>query len=255
LVVGFGADEELFPIEHAIIEGDPGILEGVRGSPWDELNEHRKRTYRHESGATMSPAITGIDLGGHHSKETHTYVRKHRAEGRLYGIKGSSLGEGVPLVSQQKYSNTGKAFYYMLGVFPAKEAIMKRLEKIADPGPGYIHIPDWMDVEHIAQLTSEELRTSLKGGRPKREWVKKRERNEFLDLVVYALCILHVLGPAVVRNLGEAARELSAKAAVERERNGGASVEDQSTDEPEPPPVTPRRSSGWMRGRGRPGWD
>jgi phage terminase large subunit GpA-like protein len=247
LVVGFGDDEELFPIEHEIIEGDPGIPERSPGSPWTKLTELRKRTYRHESGALLSPTIEGIDLGGHHSKEVHTYVRKHRAEGRLYGIKGSSVGEGAPLVSQAKYSNTGKAFYYMLGVFTAKEAVMKRLEKLTEPGPGYIHIPDWMDAEHIAQLTAEELKTSFKGGRPKRTWVKKRDRNEFLDLVVYAFCLLHALGPAIVRNLGDAARGCRLRRAAGEDDRTDDSVDAPPADPDPPPEPRSRRRGGWMK--------
>lgn len=258
LVVGFGADEEMWPIEHEIIEGDPGIPEnaivgeGEKPSPWDELTRQRARTYLHESGAKLSPAMTGIDLGGHHSKNVHAYARAHRVD-RVYGIRGSNLGEGVPLISKQKYSNTGQSFYYTLGVFAAKEAIMKRLEKLDESGPGYIHIPDWMDREHIDQLTAEELITSLKGGRPKREWVKRRDRNEFLDLVTYAFCLLHALGPAVVRNLGATALELMATHKPEEPPDESA-AEGESDPSPEPPPLPPRRRSSWMRGGGRPGW-
>lgn len=257
LVVGYGEGEELWPIEHEIIEGDPGMPEGAKvqpgqlHSPWDELTRQRARTYRHESGELLTPAITGIDLGGHHAKNVHAYARKHRAD-RVYGIRGSNLGEGVPLISKQKYSNTGAAFYYTLGVFGAKEAIMKRLEKLDEAGPGYIHIPDWMDQELINQLTAEELITSLKGGRPKREWIKRRDRNEFLDLTVYSLCILHALGPAVVRNLGGASRELAAKAEAKKKASGGENAEttgpsdDTPTDQADETPTEPRRRRGWM---------
>lgn len=257
LVVGFGAEEELWPIEHEIIAGDPGIPEGAKDSPWDMLTVVRARVYRHESGTELSPAITAIDLGGHHPKNVHAYARKHRTE-KVFGIRGSTLGEGVPLISKQKYSNTGQAFYYTLGVFGAKEAIMKRLEKITEFGPGYIHIPDWMDREHIEQLTAEELITSLKGGRPKREFVKRRARNEFLDLVTYAFCMIHALGPAAVRNLGAVSLEMAA-AAQSAKRDGESTDERGSEDgsntptDLDPPPA-PRRRGGWMSGGRRPGW-
>jgi phage terminase large subunit GpA-like protein len=42
-----------------------------------------------------------------------------------------------------------------------------------------------------------------------REWVKLRERNEALDLEVYALAALYILGPALIRRLPERAARLT----------------------------------------------
>lgn len=255
LVVGFGEGEELFPIEHEIIEGDPGIPEGSPGSPWNELAAQLTRTYRHESGAMLKPAVTGIDLGGHHSKNVYAFARAHSV-GRVYAVQGSNLGPGVPLISKQKYSNTGRTVFYSLGVFTAKEALMARLAKIEAPGPGYIHIPEWMDREHIDQLTSEELVTRIVGGRQQRLWKKTRDRNEFLDLTVYAFCLLHVLGPSVVRNLGASALALMAAANPIAEPGPEAEAEQKQRDEqnaadrPGPYGLRERKSTGgWMRRR------
>jgi phage terminase large subunit GpA-like protein len=86
------------------------------------------------------------------------------------------------------------------------------LSKIKAPGPGYIHLPEWYDEEHRAQLTAEKLVTRIVGGRPKRVWIKTRDRNEQLDLFAYALAALQQLGPAIVRGLGAIAKQIAAKA-------------------------------------------
>jgi len=43
------------------------------------------------------------------------------------------------------------------------------------------------------------------------EWVKIRERNEALDLTVYCLAALYILGPQFVKGLPQYAAELARK--------------------------------------------
>jgi len=75
---------------------------------------------------------------------------------------------------------------------------MSRLQ-IQSPGPGYIHLPEWVDEEFVAQLTAEKaIRKYAKGRGAVREWVKLRERNEALDLEVCALAALDIMGPGTV---------------------------------------------------------
>jgi phage terminase large subunit GpA-like protein len=258
LIVGFGEGEELWPIEHEIIEGDPGIpyrkiADPETPSPWNELATMLDREYVHEGGAKITPAITGIDLGGHHTKNVYGFAREF-ASRRVFALQGSNLGAGVPLVSKKKYSNTGKAFFYTLGVFTAKEAIVARLKKLTDPGPGCIHIPDWMDREHIEQLTAEELVTKREGGKVERVWQKRRERNEFLDLTVYAFCMLHALGIGVVRMLGDSAKDLLAEGAKAKAETEAAERADPSADSPAPDPEpTEDRGPYGLRERRNPG--
>lgn len=208
LVVGYGEKEEAWPIEHEILPGDPGIPEGSVGSPWNLLASlvDSPRSYRHESGAMLVPRITGIDAGGHHSKQVYAFTRSRQGQ-RVYALHGSTLGEGAPILSKPTRNNSARAILYNVGVFTVKEAITARLAKVKEPGPGFIHIPDWMDSEHIAQFTAERLITKIVGGRRKRIWIKTRDRNEFLDLFAYSIGMLHALGLGVVRNLGAMASE------------------------------------------------
>ena len=97
----------------------------------------------------------------------------------------------------------------MLCVDTGKDIVFSRL-RIQTPGHGYIHLPDWVDEEFVAQLTAEKaIRKYVKGRGAVREWVKLRERNEALDLEVYALAALYVLGQSFVRGLGERAAEFA----------------------------------------------
>jgi phage terminase large subunit GpA-like protein len=63
-----------------------------------------------------------------------------------------------------------------------------------------------VDAEYLAQLTAEKaIRKYVKGRGAVREWVKLRQRNEALDLEVYALGALYILGQPFVHSLQERA--------------------------------------------------
>lgn len=233
-VWGFGAGEEAWPVEHELLPGDPGLPEGSPGSPWNLLAQRLTMEYEHESGAMLRPVVTGIDAGGHHAKNVYAFTRPRQAQ-RVYALHGSTLGEGAPLLSRPTRNNSAKAILYSVGVFTAKEAIMARLAKIRESGPGYVHIPDWMDGEHLEQLTAEKLITKIVGGRPKRVWLKTRNRNEFLDLFAYALAMLHVMGPAFVKGLGERAAKLREAAASRIASERRADGDEELDDSPDPP--------------------
>lgn len=92
------------------------------------------------------------------------------------------------------------------------------------PGPGYMHLPDWVEDEYIAQLTSEKaIRKYVRGRGAVREWIKTRERNEAFDLEVYALAALRTRGANYLR------KALQAPVAVEK------SITGHPTAAPEPP--------------------
>lgn len=206
-VWGFGAGEETWPIETEIIIGDPSIPLSNPNSPWRILDEHIMRSYTHESGAEIKARITLVDSGGHHTAEVYEYGRKRRGN-NVYASKGSSIA-GHPIVKPVPHKHAQLTLVHV-GVFAAKETFLSRLAKITEEGPGYVHIPDWMDQEHFEQLTAEKLFSKLIGGRPKRVWLKKRDRNEQLDLFVLAYAGLHQLGPAVRKQLPALAAALNA---------------------------------------------
>jgi len=87
-----------------------------------------------------------------------------------------------------------------IGVDQGKAIIMSRLQ-LSDPGAGYMHFPAEAeyDDEYFAQLTAEKLVTRYTKGRPRQEWVQTRPRNEALDVRVYGLACLRLLGNKTTR--------------------------------------------------------
>lgn len=74
-----------------------------------------------------------------------------------------------------------------------------------------MHLPSWVDEEYVAQLTSEvAVRRYVRGRGTVREYVKTRERNEALDLEVYSLAALYMLGEHARKKLAEKAAALTA---------------------------------------------
>ena len=107
-----------------------------------------------------------------------------------------------------------------------------------------------MDGEYLAQLTAEmAIRKYVKGRGAVREWVKLRERNEALDLEVYALAALYILGPALIRTLAHRAARL----AVRGEASAPNDEEAQTRSAPEALRWRRPRPGGWMSGLLDPG--
>ena len=91
--------------------------------------------------------------------------------------------------------------------------------------------------EVVAQLTAEKaVRKWVKNRGTVREWIKIRERNEALDLEVYCLAALYILGPAFVKSLPERVAALARKLQPSTQESAESSA----------PAVTRRR--GWVDG-------
>jgi phage terminase large subunit GpA-like protein len=126
----------------------------------------------------------------------------------VFAVRGGSE-RGKPLVGRPSDHNRYRAKLFTLCVDTGKEIVYSRL-RIGSPGPGYCHLPEWIDSEYVAQLTAEKaIRKWVKNRGTVREWVKTRDRNEALDLEVYCLAALHILGPSFVKSLPERAAALA----------------------------------------------
>jgi phage terminase large subunit GpA-like protein len=227
-VWGWGEKEEAWLIEHEIIPGDPTSSPDV----WKALTDIRARTYTTVSGAVLKPLVTFVDSGGHAAKEVYSYTRTNNRWG-VFAIKGSTL-EGAPLLGKPTRNNNQKAILYMVGSFTGKESLMRRLAKVKAKGPGYIHLPEWLDDEQVEQFTREKLLVRVgKGGKSVREWVKLG-RNEQIDLYVYALAALHKLGHPTTQRLGTIAQTRAEKQRL------AARTEQESTESSTTP--APRRA-------------
>lgn len=187
-VIGWGAAEEAWALEHEILDGDTALP-----SVWDELDEYL-RTHR--------PTLAGIDAG-YRTDIVHAFC-----QARKWAVptKGAA-GMGRPLIEDERRrkqrlrSRRRKgSFVEPLGVDQGKALAYSRL-RLLTPGPGFVHFPRTPDFddEYFAQLAAEKLVTKVRNGRPRQEWVQTRPRNEALDCLVgnYAVMRLHLNGRAL----------------------------------------------------------
>lgn len=190
-IVGWNATEESWSIDDGILPGDP-----VQDDVWHDLAAVLSERYRHESGAEMTIAQACIDAG-YLTKRVQEFCKQ--AGAHVVPVIGRA-GAGRPVVEtgRQRIQRLRKrrangARSEIVGVDEAKSILFRRLQ-LQKPGPGYCHFPDDRDAEYFAQLTAEKLVTRYSKGRPVREWVKTRERNEALDKRNYAYAALLLYG-------------------------------------------------------------
>ena len=201
-VKGYGAGEESWLIAFSQFHGDPG-----REDVWMDLDRFLKQKFTHEGGQKVGLSCVAIDSGGHYTEQTYRFCHA-RAARRVYAVRGGSE-RGKPVVGRPTNNNRYRTKLFTLCVDTAKETVYSRL-RIQSPGPGYCHLPEWIDQEYVDQLTAEKaLRKWVKNRGVVREWVKTRERNEALDLEVYCLAALYILGQVVVKALPEWVAALS----------------------------------------------
>jgi phage terminase large subunit GpA-like protein len=197
-VWAFGADDESWLIDYDYIPGDPGT-----GTPWRELTDIRARTYRHASGHELKPFATFIDSGGHHTQMVYRYAKRYIRD-NVWAIRGVE-GEGAPILGKPSRNNSAKVTVYAVSSFSGKETFLKRLIKVTEPGPAFVHLPHWLEGEQLRQFGNEQLVPRFVNGRLKRVWVRKGP-NEMIDLAVYALAALQLLGEKKLAELGAVAQ-------------------------------------------------
>lgn len=181
-VTGWGVNEESWLLAHEILHGDP-----AQKAIWQELDHMLLAPLHNATGRELRIASACIDTGGHHGNEVHAFCRPRRGR-RIFPTKGVAGPRPVwPRRASKTHDKRSEVF--LIGVDTAKDALYGRL-RISKPGPGYIHFPagQGFDAEFFAQLTSEQVVTRKREGRPYRVWVlPPGRRNEALDCAVLAL--------------------------------------------------------------------
>jgi len=234
LVKGWGLDDESWFIDLKVFYGSP-----AQGEVWNMLDIFLKGKWKHELGVTLGIICVCIDSGGHFTQNVYEFT-KARAGRRYFAVKGFG-GYGKPFIGKVSRNNRLRAPMIPLGVDTGKELIYARLE-IDDPGPGYMHFSEKCDEEYFNQLTAERHITKYSRGFPTKVWVKKEgQRNEALDLEVYALAAYTVLN-ANMKALGA---QLKARAKDSGSGDGG-----QTSGKPQTRAVRPRQ--GWVINPGGP---
>lgn len=191
-ILGYGIGEECWWIEYRVIMGDPDIPTGEPRSPWDGLDDFFMSAFDHPSGTKLRVECALVDMG--HKPRAVLRFTKPRQFRRIYACAGSKT-PWAPLLSRPKKSTIKRATTFIVGGDTAKEILFTRLG-VEQPGPRYIHFPKGrgFDEEFYAGLVAERLQEHTEDGIvTKRQWVKIRQRNEPLDIGVYALGALEKL--------------------------------------------------------------
>lgn len=220
-VYGFGRGEESWLLKHYVLYGDPFTKTGdVLSAAWNALDAWLLEPwYREHGGADFIRAIA-LDTGGHHTQAAYAFAgaryRRTTPDGGstfMFATKGvTGTGELWPMKPSK--GTTSAAPLWPIRVDAGKGQVYARLG-IAEPGPGYIHLTDAVDVEFLKTLTAERCETTVdKKGYPKLTWKMKkgRVRNEGLDCAVLAtaaLVGLRVNGFDLDRELDRAALRLA----------------------------------------------
>jgi phage terminase large subunit GpA-like protein len=208
VVKGWGAGEESWLIAYEQFFGDPG-----QQQVWDELDKFLRTEFRHASGRLVSIEATMIDSGGHHTDSVYRFVKPRQAR-HVFALKGSSEA-GKEILAKFSMNNQYRVKLYTVGTDTAKDRIFSRM-MTQQHGPGYMHLPTWVEDEYIEQLTSEKRITRYKPGKGlTREYVKTRSRNEALDLEVYVLAALYTISNHKLRQLAELADALNEETSPE----------------------------------------
>lgn len=204
--VGWGEGLESWLVDrwalHALDDGLTGLRPFNQPEHWAVLLPLFSRTWpladpgSDPGQAAMSPPplTVAVDTGGSDqaAEGAKRFFEMARAMGvhpsRVTLIKGGNNPGGKLMppaqFADQKLKGGPKrnsARLWMPNVHALKNILDARLRR-ETPGPGYVHLPGDLDVEHVEEITAEQLE--------KGKWKKVRARNETLDILIYAIASL-----------------------------------------------------------------
>ena len=205
-VWAWGRGLESWLIDHIVINGGPGDP-----GTWADLTTLLDQTWLNPNGAQLRLAKLAIDTGYEAPavyawsrrqgvaqvaavKGVEGFNRSNPVAGPTYvdaNISGKRLRRGARLWTVAVSTFKAETYRHLGLPRPTKEDMA---EGVTYP-PGTIHLPDWVDSEWLKQLTAEQLVTvRTKRGFARLEWQKMRERNEALDVRVYARAAAWIIG-------------------------------------------------------------
>lgn len=225
---------------------------------WDVLTERVVRsTYRTTiEGRELPVKMTVVDTGGEHQEKNdgvtdkaYAWYRRLRKQGlglRVMLIKGASQKRAPiikeSLVGGRTAKDKGDVPLYVLNTHMLKDAVSNGLKR-ETPGPGYIHMPDWLPKPFF-----DELKAEVRNGDG--TWTKIRKRNEAFDLSVYIRAGCLRLGldkvnwaapPPWCRPISENPDVITRE--ERREMQDNTPIAQVQDDKPKAPVVRQRRSS------------
>lgn len=237
-IVAWGRDEESWGIEKRVFDGDP-----ERDEVWQNLDAFLLSGFKRADGVPIAPERVFVDMQ-HKTKRVLEFCAPRLARG-VYPCRGTNRAGPAPpplLPAKASRNNRLRLPHWNIGVTVAKTTIYDRLA-LPIPGPRAMHFPEGFgyDADHFRQLTCEKRRRRYSHGVGYDIFEKEKnsDRNEALDLRVYAFAALASLGKIRWDKL--AARRLE-QAPKEEAGEGAATAENIPTEPPPPPPTRPTRS-------------
>ncbi|HCB15207.1 MAG TPA: hypothetical protein DEP36_16805 [Gammaproteobacteria bacterium] len=175
--------------------GEPEPIDPARQLPdWAILFDQvtcKPYPFADDPAQGLIPVLTAVDSGGKAgvTERAYDFWRMARARGlgqRVMLIKGDSKNSG-PRLSKTYPDSSGRADrkadargeipVWLLNTLILKDSLAADLER-KEPGPGYIHFPNWLGPWFYDELTAETR--GVKG------WENlSNDRNEAFDLCVY----------------------------------------------------------------------
>jgi len=189
-IVGVGLDDETWGIEHRQIMGSTEY-----DAPWKDLASVLATEIKRADGNPMKIVCTAIDRA-HKPKRVKSFIRSCGFP-RVWAVAGSTVEQSKTVL----VTPHPKQHFYSVATVMAKDILFARLriepKKPGEPNPRFMHFPKGFgfNEEYFLQLTAEVVKTEFKRGFSKRLYHKIRERNEALDLRVYALAAQEILNP------------------------------------------------------------
>jgi phage terminase large subunit GpA-like protein len=194
-VVAWGEGLEGWIVDFQVIHGDP-----ADEATWRKAEALVNGRYRHAYGELLRIEATFVDSGGAHTQDVYNFTYAMRKRG-VHAIKGSSKPNRpiisskpslVDITAKGKSEKRGGKLWF-IGTDTAKDYLASRW-KLSE-GAGAIHFPGNLPEDYYKQLTAEYRVTKYKGGHRVSVWeMKKGDRNEAGDLMVYNLAAAHHLG-------------------------------------------------------------
>ncbi len=142
-LTGYGIDDEKWKLAYFVLYGDPAAP-----AVWAELWDLMRRPLPMERGGVDFIRSTCLDTQGHHAQKAYDFCRPravyHTQDNRrayLFGIKGKAGHAGNVFVREPSRNNIGKIPLYTLNVDPSKNTLQHSLNRILEPGPGFLHFP------------------------------------------------------------------------------------------------------------------
>lgn len=257
-VVGWCRDKSSYSIEYGQLFGDTTSPDA---EVWRELDKLLAREFPSEDGELLPIRMMGIDTG-YNTQTVYSWVRK-QPPNRVAALKGQDglatmIGQPRPVDITDRGVRIKRGLrLWGVGVSLIKSELYGLLNldqplKAGDPYPGgYCHFPEYNEA-YFQMLTAEQLIARTVRGYRRLEWQKIRDRNEALDLRVYARATASIVGmdrwreaqwDALKPNM--AAKQPESKASLETdERTEQAHTRSQAPEQA-PTKMKRRRSNYW----------